>query len=417
MSDEPPGVQAYDSDDNLVMRVVKGELSLHDLDRSLSAPAAAVIRRRAVESVTSSSLQQLALILATDTALTSRTENVIGAVAVPVGIAGPLLVRGTHADGSFYVPMATTERTLVASTARGAKAITQSGGAVTIVTHDGMTRAPLFSCPSARRAKELADWVAKNIGELRFIASGSSRYTHLSEIRPFIAGNNIWLRCKFTTGDAMGMNMATMAADRIAKHVASHFPDVHYVALSGNLCADKKEASVNNLLGRGKSVIAETVINTTVLSDLLQTTASAICDLNTRKNLLGSAVAGSSKFNAHYANMVAAIFLATGQDIAEVVESSSGYTWAEQRGEELYISVTLPSLEVGTIGGGTRLAAQSEALRIMGLEGTGDPIGENALQFAEIIASAVLAGELGLLAAIATNDLGSSTTTFNRPSL
>jgi hydroxymethylglutaryl-CoA reductase (NADPH) len=413
MNDEPY-IRAHNSDGGLAARVIKGELSLHELDRYLPAAEAVIVRQRVVESITSSSLHRLASVLDTDAALTSRSENVIGAVAVPVGVVGPLLLRGTYASGSFYVPMATTERALVASTARGAKAITQSGGAVTIVTREGMSRAPLFRCQSASNAQQLADWVASNMPQLRSIASGPSNYTNLTEIKSFIAGNNIWLRCEFTTGDAMGMNMATLAAERIANHIVSLFPSIDYLALSGNLCTDKKDAAINNLLGRGKSTIAEAVINMTVLKEVLHTSASAICDLNTRKNLLGSAMAGSSKFNAHFANIVAAVFLATGQDIAEVVESSSGYTWAEQREKDLYISVTLPCLEVGTTGGGTQLAAQSEALNLMGLAGPGDPVGDNARQFAEVISAAVLAGELGLLAAISTKHLGSSTNGFNR---
>jgi hydroxymethylglutaryl-CoA reductase (NADPH) len=212
----------------------------------------------------------------------------------------------------------------------------------------------------------------------------------------------------------MGMNMATIATDHVARHIVSEFPDLDYVALSGNLCADKKDAAINSLLGRGKSVTAEATIDPGTLRSVLHTTAAAICNVNNRKNLLGSAVAGSTKFNAHYANIISAIFLATGQDIAEVVESSSGYTWAEERGDAVYFSVTLPCLEVGTLGGGTALTAQAEALSIMGVAGPADPAGENSLQFAEITAAAVLAGELGLLAAIAANELGNSTAEYNR---
>jgi hydroxymethylglutaryl-CoA reductase (NADPH) len=205
----------------------------------------------------------------------------------------------------------------------------------------------------------------------------------------------------------MGMNMATVATEAVCSYIEENFKGARLVAVSGNMCSDKKQSLVNAIEGRGKSVVAEAVVPEKVLKEIFNTTAEAVNEVNLRKNWAGSARAGSAtQFNAHFANTVAAIFLATGQDAAQVVESSSGYTWTELRKEGLYISVTLPSLEVGTKGGGTGLPTQSESLSIMKVGGSGNPLGSNSMKLAEIIASAVTAGELNLLAAFATRELG-----------
>jgi hydroxymethylglutaryl-CoA reductase (NADPH) len=193
----------------------------------------------------------------------------------------------------------------------------------------------------------------------------------------------------------------------VAKYVQQHFPKARLVALSGNMCVDKKANAVNFLLGRGKTVVAEAVVKREVL-ERLGITAEDIHEVNVRKNLIGSALAHSYGFNAHFANIVAAIFIATGQDVAQVVESSMGITSTEPRDDGLYVSVFLPSLEVGTVGGGTGLPTQREALALLGVAGSGNPPGTNALKFAEIIAAAVLAGELNLLIALARNELASA---------
>jgi hydroxymethylglutaryl-CoA reductase (NADPH) len=204
----------------------------------------------------------------------------------------------------------------------------------------------------------------------------------------------------------MGMNMVTIATEAAVQLILQNVANARCVAVSGNLCSDKKESALNTLMGRGKSVTAEVVVPADVLGEVLHTEAGFIVDINQRKNLLGSALAGSSKFNTHFANIVAAVFLATGQDIAQVVESSGGFTWVESRDGDLYFSVTLPSLEVGTIGGGADLTAQREALSLLGVAGGGDPPGGNARKFAEIVAATVLAGELGTLCAVASGELG-----------
>lgn len=386
----------------------RGELSFSRLEEQLgNANLAALVRRKFLERELGVSLSAIGSTILDLEELRGRNiENVIGAVQVPVGVAGPLLVHGEHAKGSFYVPLATTEGALVASVNRGAKAITMSGGARARVVKDGMTRAPLIWTPSIEEALRFISWVREREEELRSVAKRKTRHGELIEVQPIVAGNLVWLRLRFKTGDAMGMNMVTIASDEICSHIESSYPgEARCVALSGNVCSDKKPAAINRILGRGKYVVAEAIVKAGVVRDVLKTEPALVHYVNMAKNLLGSAVGGSGSFNAHFANIIAAIFIATGQDAAQVVESSMGYTWTELRGEDLYISVTLPSLEIGTVGGGTRLITQREALSLMGVAGGGEPPGSNAMKLAEIVASAVLAGELNLLAAIAAGHL------------
>ncbi len=395
--------------EDIVDKVLRGEIKLHQLDQLLkSSNLATLVRRRFIERKIGSQLPSLAsTIIDFDEIVGRNIENPIGAVQVPVGIIGPLKINGEYARGEFYVPLATTEGALVASVSRGAKAITLSGGAKTRILYDGMTRAPLLWTPSVEEALRLVEWVKQSFNEIKAVAESTTRHGKLVDIKPYITGNNVWLRFIYTTGDAMGMNMATIATDKACNYIEENFPGtVKCLALSGNMCVDKKPAIINMLEGRGKTVVAETIISRDTALKVLKAEPELIHDINTRKNLLGSARAGAIAYNAHFANIIAAIFIATGQDVAQVVESSMGYTWTEITSDgDLYISVTLPSLEVGTVGGGTRLPTQREALRILGVEGGGDPPGTNARKFAEIIAATVLAGELNLLAALAAKQL------------
>ncbi len=395
--------------EDIVDKVLRGEIKLHQLDQLLkNSNLATLVRRRFIERKIGSQLPSLAsTIIDFDEIVGRNIENPIGAVQVPVGIIGPLKINGEYAEGEFYVPLATTEGALVASVSRGAKAITLSGGAKARILYDGMTRAPLLWTSSVEEALRLVEWVKQNFNEIKAVAESTTRHGKLVDIKPYITGNNVWLRFIYTTGDAMGMNMATIATDKACNYIEENFPGtVKCLALSGNMCVDKKPAIINMLEGRGKIVVAEAVIPRRITLKVLKAEPELIHDINTRKNLLGSARAGAIAYNAHFANIIAAIFIATGQDVAQVVESSMGYTWTEITSNgDLYISVTLPSLEVGTVGGGTRLPTQREALRILGVEGGGDPPGTNARKFAEIIAATVLAGELNLLAALAARQL------------
>jgi len=392
----------------IVEKVVRGEIKFHELDTILgNSNEATLVRRLALEKILGISLTNIAFTTIDWVEVVGRNiENPIGAVHIPLGIAGPLKVNGEYAKGEFYIPLATSEGALVASVNRGCKAISESGGATVRILNDGMARAPVFRVNSIVDGIELINWVNENFDKLKAEAESTTRHGKLVRIEPFMVGNNVWLRCIYTTGDAMGMNMVTIATDKICKFIEKEFRKAKCVSLSGNMCVDKKPSILNMLHGRGKTVVAEAVIKKDVVEDVLKTKPEHIVEVNVRKNLLGSARAGSISFNAHFANIVAAIFLATGQDAAQIVESSMGYTWAELTEEnDLYISVTLPSLEVGTVGGGTRLPTQKEALKILGVYGSGDPPGTNAKKFAEIIAAAVLAGELSLLAALAAGHL------------
>ncbi len=394
--------------DEVVEALASGKISMREASRLLgSENAAALARRLALEKMYGVSLSAIgSTILDFDELVGRNIENPIGAVQVPVGVAGPLRIHGDYARGDYYIPLATTEGALVAGVNRGCKALTLSGGVRVKILFDGMARAPALWTPSVTEAVKLVEWVFQHIDEVKKEAESTTRHGKLKQIQPFITGNIVWLRFVFETGDAMGMNMVTIAVDKALKWVLENYPgEASLVALSGNMCVDKKPNCLNLLFGRGKTVVAEAIVKRDVVKQVFNVEPEDIDYVNRVKNLLGSARAGSLGFNAHFANIIAAIFIATGQDVAQVVESSMGYTWTELRGDDLYISVTLPSLEVGTVGGGTRLPTQREALSLLGVAGSGDPPGSNAKKFAEIVAAAVLAGELNLLAALAANEL------------
>jgi hydroxymethylglutaryl-CoA reductase (NADPH) len=275
------------------------------------------------------------------------------------------------------------------------------------VVETGMTRAPAFQVGDVAEAEAVVDWVRDNRDRLREAAESTTTHGELTNIRPYVVGDAVFLRFVYDTKDAMGMNMATIATEAACDVIEAETP-ARLVALSGNLCTDKKPAAINAIEGRGRTVTADVLIPADVVEERLNTTATAIAEVNTRKNLVGSAKAGSLGFNAQAANVVAAIYLATGQDAAQVVEGANAITTAEARDGDLYASVTLSSLEVGTVGGGTGLPTQSEALEILGFGGGGEPPGSNADGLAEVIATGALAGELSLLAALASRHLSSA---------
>jgi len=324
-------------------------------------------------------------------------------------------------DGVDYsIPLATTEGALVASKHRGCKDISQSGGARTVVTNNGMTRAPLLRMPNVQRAAELKEWVEKpdNFYQVAAAFNSTSRFARLTNIKISIAGRNVYMRFKSNTGDAMGMNMVSKGVEKAIEVLQDYFPDMDALSLSGNFCTDKKPSSVNWTDGRGKSVICEALITGDIVQKVLKTTVADLVDLNIYKNLVGSAMAGSiGGFNAHASNIVTAIFVATGQDPAQNVESSNCITLMEPMngGKDVYVSVSMPSIEVGTIGGGTHLPSQSSCLNILGLLGSSiERPGSNAEKLARITAATVLAGELSLMAALAAGHLVKSHLAHNR---
>ncbi|PHH93209.1 hypothetical protein CDD83_10147 [Cordyceps sp. RAO-2017] len=343
-------------------------------------------------------------------------ENVVGYLPLPVGVAGPLVIDGQ----SYFIPMATTEGVLVASTSRGCKAINSGGGAITVLTADGMTRGPCVSFETLERAGAAKIWLDSEAGQsvMKKAFNSTSRFARLQTMKTAMAGTNLYIRFKTTTGDAMGMNMISKGVEHALSVMATEggFEDMSIVSLSGNFCIDKKPAAINWIDGRGKSVVAEAIIPAEVVKGVLKSDVDSLVELNVSKNLIGSAMAGSiGGFNAHAANIVAAIFLATGQDPAQVVESCNCITTMKNLHGSLQISVSMPSLEVGTLGGGTILEPQSAMLDLLGVRGSHptNP-GDNARRLARIIAAGVLAGELSLCSALAAGHLVKAHMQHNR---
>ncbi|MCT9097781.1 hydroxymethylglutaryl-CoA reductase (NADPH) [Haloarchaeobius sp. HME9146] len=391
----------------LAERVREGELRLHELEEHVDHDTATEARRLLLEDATDADLDTVGQYAFDAEVAESAIENMIGAAQIPMGVVGPVTVNGGAADGEYYLPLATTEGALLASVNRGLSVIQSAGGADARVTKSGMTRAPVFRVSGVVEAAETVEWVRENTDQLREAAEATTSHGELLDVTPYVVGDSVYLRFRYDTKDAMGMNMATIATGEACDVVEAETP-ASLVALSGNLCSDKKPAAVNAVEGRGRSVTADVVIPGDVVEERLHTTAGAIAEANTRKNLIGSAKAGSLGFNAHAANTIAAAFLATGQDAAQVVEGSNAITTAEERDGDLYASISVASLELGTVGGGTKLPTQSEALDVLGLAGGGDPAGSNADALAEVIAAGALAGELSLLAALASRHLSSA---------
>ncbi|WP_246998429.1 hydroxymethylglutaryl-CoA reductase (NADPH) [Halosolutus gelatinilyticus] len=423
---------------DLADRVREGDLRIHELEDHADHDAAVEARRLFVEGETGTDLDAIGDYAFPAEAAESAIENMIGAAQVPMGVVGPVAVNGEGsssssqhsasaandggaAGGEYYLPLATTEGALLASVNRGLSVIRSAGGATARVTKNGMTRAPVFRVDGVAEAATTVEWVRRNVEPLREAAESTTSHGELLGVDPYVVGDSVYLRFAYDTKDAMGMNMATIATEAACEVVEAETP-ASLVAVSGNLCSDKKPAAINAVEGRGRSVTADVVIPGDVVADRLHTTAEAIVEANTRKNLIGSAKAGSLGFNAHAANVVGAAFLATGQDEAQVVEGANAITTMDtreapesHRSDEreagtaaLYASISLASLEVGTVGGGTKLPTQAEALDVLGVGGGGDPAGSNADALAEIIAVGALAGELSLLAALASNHLASA---------
>jgi hydroxymethylglutaryl-CoA reductase (NADPH) len=390
-----------------------GGRGLHQVPGDLGARAAAAIRRRAAELRCAAEGRPLELVhigsftFDAERAASQHCENLAGVAQIPLGLVGPLRVRGDELDGEVLVPMATTEGALLASVNRGCRAITAAGGAVVWSEEVGMTRAPVFRVTGVEQARALLDWLARNEERVRRHAEATSRYLRLLEIRPLVlGGTTVFLRFRCSTGDAMGMNMVTIACDRVVRELIEPETGVQCVALSGNYCVDKKSSQVNFQLGRGRRIVAETVLPRAVLERTLKTEAGALVEVTLRKNLHGSIAAGSMGFNAQFANVLAALFIATGQDLAHVVEGAMGLTHFEAREDgAVYASVTMPDVPLAAVGGGTGLATQREALTLLGVVPDPERPGAAVQRLAEVTGALVLAGELSLMAAFTSNDL------------
>lgn len=332
-------------------------------------------------------------------------ENMIGSIQIPLGVAGPLYVSGNYATGEFYIPLATSEGALIASVNRGCKAVNASFGARVMVEEVGMTRGPVFTTSGIKEGMKFKKWLDDNFEEISKISESTSSHLKLIKLESSILGRHVYVRFYFTTSDAMGMNMVTIATQEAVEFIEKQ-AKIHCLSLAGNYDIDKKPSWLNFIKGRGKRVWADAVLSEKIVLDILKTTPSKIHEVATNKCLLGSAMSGSIGFNSHFANIVAAVFIACGQDVAHTVEGSLGITTTQVNNNSLYISVYLPDVCIGTVGGGTRLPAQYEALEILGVAGGTD--GRNALKLAEILGGAVLAGELSLLAALSKGSLAAS---------
>ncbi|MFF0541409.1 hydroxymethylglutaryl-CoA reductase [Nocardia thailandica] len=320
--------------------------------------------------------------------------------AVPMQWVGPARITGNVVDDAVEFPLATYETPLWPSVGRGARISTLTEkGIVATLLDERMTRSILLEADDAYTALTTVRLLESNLARLQEVVSGSSRFAKLIELNHQIAGNLLFLRFEFTTGDASGHNMATLASDHLMDHILSTYPGVRYGSISGNFCTDKKATAVNGILGRGKNVVTELLIPRDVVEKRLHTTADKVVQLNIRKNLIGTLLAGGIRSaNAHYANMLLAFYLATGQDAANIVEGSQGVTHAEDRDGDLYFSCTLPNLIVGTVGNGKHASFVDENLERLGCREDREP-GENARRLAVIGAASVLCGELSLMAA------------------
>jgi hydroxymethylglutaryl-CoA reductase (NADPH) len=327
--------------------------------------------------------------------LPGNIESFIGVAQVPIGLAGPLRINGEHARGDFYVPLATSEGTLVASYSRGMRLLTECGGVKTTVVQEYMQRSPVFICEDALKARELGEWVEKNFQRIKEAAETTTRSGKLINIYQYSIGPLRHLRFNYTTGDAAGQNMTGKATLAACEWISKNCPGGARFILSGNMDTDKKHSRINMLVTRGKRVVAEAVVKRDVLKHLMRVDTKDLF-YSRQISQAGAFLAGSANNGAHAANGLTAIFIATGQDVANVSESHAGVVYNQLLDNgDLYWSITLTSLIVATYGGGTGLATQRECLEMLGCYGAG-----KARKFAEICAGTVLAGETSLSGAI-----------------
>jgi len=331
-------------------------------------------------------------------------EFEITTTKIPTYWVGLLKVKGSYAQDDFEVPLATYEKPVAYTVERGCRA-TYNHGITTLLEDKGWARAPVLKGQSAQHLNEVVTYITENFNQLKQTANETTKYGQLDKIEPQIVGRHLYLRINMQNGDAAGHNMTTKAAQAIIDEIISKFPELKLIAISGNYCTDKKVSAINSITGRGKKVIAETIITDEDCRRILKTTPQAIQEINNIKNYKGSIIAGSiCSANAHYANMLYAIYTATGQDGANIVEGSQGISDAEitEQGD-LYFAVTIPNIIVGTVKSNNFGEDQKNNLIRIGCYGSGKPIGTNAKKLAEIITATVLAGELNLLAVLSKN--------------
>jgi len=361
-------------------------------------------RRQFVKEVTGTDLKHVGSFSFDPSVLPGNIESFIGVAQVPIGLAGPLLVDGEHAKGEFYIPLATSEGTLVASYSRGMKLLNEAGGVTCTVIDEKMQRAPMFAFKNARYAREFGKWIEANFKEIKANAEETTKSGKLVEIEQYGVGKLRFLRFDYTTGDAAGQNMVSRATHHACKWILAQNPEgMEHFTLAAQMDTDKKHSQINTLKTRGKRVVAEIVIPNELLKKIMHTTSRALFNQRQYSNV-GALLGHSSNNGSHSANGLAAMFIATGQDAANIAESSAAIVHCELReNEDLYMSITIPSLIIATYGGGTNLPTQNECLKVLGCEGKG-----KVYKLAEIMAGVVLAGEMSLGSAIVADEWVSS---------
>lgn len=409
-------------EDNIFKRINSKALKLYDLEKELSIDS---------NNATNIRLNYLGNKFGFDTskfsdncidfnkAVNRNIENSIGSVKIPLGYVGDIKVNGIYAKSLYPILMATTEGKLVAGVSRGINIVDLNGGVSTKVLSDGMTRDILVDAYNIDNAFIVKNFIESNEGNNFLVKAFSENTSHgkMNSVKVFQIGKLLHIRFNAFTGSAMGMNMITIASKHAIDSLIDRFKldsiELKIISESGNMCSDKKPSYINFLEGRGVSITAEAIISEKTLNKF-GISSRSIERLNRLKNLEGSAMAGSNGFNGHVANILAAMYIAYGQDVAQIVEGSQAIVEAESTEKGLYISILMPSIEVGTYGGGTSLESQKEALKMIGLYGSNDYKGITRLAFAEVICSVALAGELNLLMVEAANQLSSSHGSLNR---
>ena len=363
------------------------------------APEAIKARQEFVREHTGSAIEHVSSYTLDPETLPGNVEHFFGVAQVPIGLAGPLLVNGEHAQGEFLVPMATTEGTLVASYNRGMKLMREAGGITTTVLDDRMQRAPVFLFDSARGVKDFSVWLDENFDEIAAAAQQTTKSGTLLDIQKFSAARMLYTRFNYSTGDAAGQNMTGKATFAACAWIKQHYPGELHFYLEGQFATDKKSSVVNMLHTRGKRVIAEITLPAALVEEHMGVTTDKLWKARLVGNL-GAFMSGVNNNGLHSANGITALFIATGQDVANVAESSAAYGYSElQSNGDYYAAITIPALIVATYGGGTGLGTQRECLEMLDCYGAG-----KVQKFAEIVAATVLAGEFSLGAAVVAEE-------------
>jgi hydroxymethylglutaryl-CoA reductase (NADPH) len=361
-------------------------------------------RREFIKDLTGAEMKHVGSFSFDPDVLPGNIENFAGVAQIPMGFAGPIKINGEHAQGDFYIPLATSEGTLVASYNRGMKLISEAGGVTCTVIEEAMQRAPVFVFDNARFAREFGKWITANFDTIKEKAQETTKSGKLTDIEQYGVGKMRFLRFNYTTGDAAGQNMVTKATYHACQWILSQKPNgMEHFAMAGNMDTDKKHSLINSLQTRGKRVVAEITIPNELIEKIMHTTGKALFRQRNMSNI-GALLSGASNNGAHSANGLTAMFIATGQDVANIAESSAALTYVELKDNgDYYISITIPSLIIATFGGGTGLPTQRECLAMLGCVGK-----DKVYKLAEIMAGVVLAGELSLSSAIVANEWVSS---------